>query len=93
MSLSKSSVLRGYQCEKSLWLLKNRPKLKPSVSSGLQAVFDQGTEVGLLARDVFPGGVSIDAKERGQIATCDIFLRMKRGQIAMWNLFDTNERN
>jgi hypothetical protein len=55
--LSKSTYLRGKQCPKALWLYKHRPELRPPVSAGTQAIFDSGTEVGLLAQQRFPGGV------------------------------------
>ena len=55
--LSKSSYLRGWQCPKALWLWKHRNDLRPAVTPQLQAMFDQGTEVGRLAQKRFPGGV------------------------------------
>lgn len=54
--LSKSTFLRGQQCEKSLYLYKHHYELKDEVSEQQQAIFDQGTRVGLLAQDLFPGG-------------------------------------
>ena len=55
--LSKSTFIRGLQCEKSLYLYKKHYKLKDPVSPSLQAIFDQGNQVGILAQDLFPGGV------------------------------------
>ena len=55
--LSKSTFIRGLQCEKSLYLYKKHYKLKDPISSTLQAVFDQGNQVGLLAQELFSGGV------------------------------------
>jgi hypothetical protein len=55
--LSKSTFIRGLQCEKSLYLYKHQYKLKDSVSNSLQAVFDRGTNIGLLAQELFPNGV------------------------------------
>ena len=55
--LSKSTFIRGLQCEKSLYLHKHHYKLKDSTPSSLQAVFDQGTKIGLLAQELFPNGV------------------------------------
>ncbi len=57
--ISKSQYLRGRQCEKSLWLLKRRPELRTAPDEALQAVFQQGHEVGRLARKLFPGGSEI----------------------------------
>jgi len=58
--LSKSQFTRGLQCHKSLWLLKNKPELRAKPDAGLQARFDAGTEVGILAQQLFPGGVALD---------------------------------
>ena len=55
--LSKSTFIRGLQCEKSLYLYKHHYKLKDPTPSSLQAVFDQGTNIGLLAQKLFINGV------------------------------------
>ena len=54
--LSKSTFIRGLQCEKSLYLYKHQYRLKDPTPSSLQAVFDQGTNIGLLAQELFPNG-------------------------------------
>ena len=54
--LSKSTFIRGLQCEKSLYLYKNHYELKDSTSSSLQAVFNQGNNIGILAQELFPNG-------------------------------------
>jgi hypothetical protein len=58
--LSKSQFTRGLQCHKSLWLLKNRPGLRAEPDAALQARFDMGTEVGILAQQLFPGGAALE---------------------------------
>jgi hypothetical protein len=55
--LSKSTFIRGSICHKSLWLYKHRRDLILATSAGQQFIFDQGHEVGLLAWQLFPGGV------------------------------------
>lgn len=55
--LSKSTFIRGLQCEKSLYLYKHHYNLKDATPLDLQAVFNQGTKIGLLAQQLFPGGV------------------------------------
>ncbi|MBK8226766.1 MAG: DUF2779 domain-containing protein [Flavobacteriales bacterium] len=55
--LSKSTYMRGRQCPKALWLYKHRRELLPPVDAARQAIYDTGTEVGLLAQQLFPGGV------------------------------------
>ena len=56
-SLSKSSFIKGLQCDKYLYLHKNNYKLKDPLKHSTQAVFDQGNQIGLLARSLFPNGV------------------------------------
>lgn len=55
--LSKTQYTRGLQCVKSLWLYNYRKDLQAEVSPSMQATFDQGHEVGDLARTYFKGGV------------------------------------
>ena len=59
LHLSKSLFIRGLQCHKSLYLDRYQRELKDEVSEEKQALFDSGTEVGILARDLFPGGVEV----------------------------------
>src|SRR3954462_10492809 len=59
--LSKSRFVAGTQCHKLLWWKVNEPnavELQPN--KVLQDRFDQGTQVGTLARDRFPDGVLVD---------------------------------
>ena len=51
--LSKSTFIRGLQCEKSLYLYKHHYTLKDPTPTSLQVVFDQGTNIGLLAQSLF----------------------------------------
>ncbi len=57
--LSKSLFIRGLQCHKSLYLQKFRPELKEEVTPEKQRLFDSGSNVGLLAQQLFPGGVNV----------------------------------
>lgn len=58
--LSKSRFIAGLQCHKRLyWEIHNRELMAP-VDDVKQAVFDQGNEVGELARQAFPTGILID---------------------------------
>jgi len=57
--LSKSLFIRGRQCHKSLWLHKNRPELRDEISDAQQAIFQNGTNVGILAQQLFPGGIEV----------------------------------
>jgi hypothetical protein len=54
--LSKSLFLRGLQCPKSLYLYKTQPDLRDPVSQTQEAIFQSGTDVGITAQGLFPGG-------------------------------------
>jgi predicted RecB family nuclease len=63
--LSKSRFVAGWQCHKLLWWKVHEPdapELQPD--KVLQDLFDQGRQVGEIARDRFPGGVLIDLPHR-----------------------------
>lgn len=55
-SLSKSSLIRGIQCSKALYLYKYHYDWKDPVSKVQQDKFDRGHRVGKLAQTLFPGG-------------------------------------
>lgn len=61
-TLSKSTYIRGLQCEKSLYLYKHFYELKDAVSKSQQTIFDQGNKVGLLAQDLFPEGMDASSE-------------------------------
>lgn len=58
-NLSKSSFLKGIQCEKQLYLYKHHYKWQDPISETQQAIFSRGTDVGKYARNLFPGGVDL----------------------------------
>lgn len=55
--LSKSTFIRGVQCNKSLYLHKHRYFLRDRLSPEQLARFSRGIDVGLLAQNLFPGGI------------------------------------
>lgn len=57
--LSKSLFVRGLQCHKSLYLKKYHPELAEELPEDRQAIMESGQNVGILARELFPGGVEI----------------------------------
>lgn len=67
--------MKGLQCEKALYLNRHEPQLKAEVSARQQAVFDRGTNIGLLARDLFPGGTDASPKERYAYAESVVFTK------------------
>lgn len=58
--LSKTKIMRGYQCLKNIYLTIHHPQLEAPITADQQARFDQGNEVGVEARSRFPGGVLVD---------------------------------
>ncbi len=57
--LSKSTFIRGAQCLKSLYLHTKRPFLRDKLSAQQLAKFKRGTKIGVLARELFPGGLNL----------------------------------
>jgi len=61
IGLSKSRVMAGLQCHKRLWWTVHEPAAPElEFDTTVQAAFDRGTRVGLVAREHVPGGVTID---------------------------------
>ncbi|MGB4205971.1 MAG: DUF2779 domain-containing protein [Bacteroidales bacterium] len=56
-ALSKSAFIRGWQCHKALYLYKKRYYLRDKLTPEQLAKFKRGTNIGILARDLFPEGV------------------------------------
>lgn len=61
--LTKSKFLWGVQCQKLLWHAFNAPDQLPDTSTTQQAIFDQGKEVGELAKQLYPGGIDVGAED------------------------------
>jgi hypothetical protein len=57
--ISKSKYLAGLQCQKLLWYYYNAKEEIPPPDAATQAIFDQGHEVGELAKSLFPGGIEV----------------------------------
>ena len=66
MLITKSRYLAGSQCLKRLYLIAYSPELAAQRDDTDQAIIDQGQEVGLLARQMFPGGVTVESCDREQ---------------------------
>ena len=90
--LSKSAFIKGFRCDKSLYLHKQYYNWQDQVSEQQQSVFDRGHRVGSLAQSMFPGG--IDASYPG----FNIFLKMNlyiddksSASVAYENLFEEKD--
>jgi hypothetical protein len=57
--ISKSAFRTGLQCQRLLWTRFNARHLIPPPGASLQAMFDQGREVGAVARGLFAGGMEV----------------------------------
>jgi len=57
--ISKSTFLMGLQCQKLIWFRYNAKEQIPVPDESTQSVFDQGTAVGELAQQLFPGGIVV----------------------------------
>lgn len=62
-TLSKSTYMYGCQCPKRLHLHKYRSDLKGPVDERVQFIKDSGTSTGILAQQLFPGGVDASPKD------------------------------
>lgn len=58
-SLSKTQYTKGRKCHKALWLYQHKKEVADPISEFQQSIFDQGTAVGELATQCFPGGLEI----------------------------------
>jgi predicted RecB family nuclease len=59
MRISKSKFCAGVQCQKRLYLQVRQPELAAEPDAASEAIIQQGHEVGMLARRLFPGGVEV----------------------------------
>lgn len=58
-AISKTSFLTGTQCAKLLWMKLHERDAFPPVSEQQQAIFDQGHEIGAMAKGLYPGGIEV----------------------------------
>jgi predicted RecB family nuclease len=64
MLITKSKFLAGNQCLKRLYWIVHSPELAVQPDESSQSIIEQGREVGLLARQMFPGGVAVEGRDR-----------------------------
>ena len=62
--LSKSKFLSGLQCLKRVYLEVHHPQFATPPDASTQAILEMGTEIGVLARQRFAGGVLVTAGHR-----------------------------
>jgi hypothetical protein len=61
--LSKSTFISGWQCPKRLYLQKFKPEVVDEEDEQQAAVFQQGSDIGLLAQQLFEDGVNAQGDE------------------------------
>ena len=64
--LSKSTYIKGLQCEKALYMTKKHPYLRDKLSIEQRAKFQRGTDVGILAQAYYPGGINMSPSSPSQ---------------------------
>jgi hypothetical protein len=60
MLVTKSKFVAGTQCLKRLYLGVHEPELAAQPEESEQSIIEQGQQVGLLAPQMFPGGVAVE---------------------------------
>jgi len=63
MKISKSKFMAGVQCLKRLYLEVHEPELAIQPDATDEAIIEQGREVGMLAQQMFPGGIEVDCSK------------------------------
>ena len=58
-TLTKSKYLLGIQCPRQVWIHFHQPEKIPEVDEQTQKRFDEGHEVGELAKKLFPNGIDL----------------------------------
>src|SRR3989344_186390 len=59
ITISKSNFMIGLSCPTLLWCTFNAPEKLPEIDDATQAIFDQGHEVGALAKKVYSNGTEV----------------------------------
>ncbi len=62
--ISKTSFIKYDQCPKAFFLYKNFPYLRDPISKEKQFTFNRGHDVGLLAQELFPGGIDVSKQTK-----------------------------
>jgi len=66
MFLTKTKFAAGLQCLKRLYFMVHEPELAAQPDESGQSIIEQGREVGLLAQQMFPGGATVESRDREQ---------------------------
>ncbi len=58
--LTKTAFVGGLNCERYLWVYINDRERLPEPDESTQALFDQGHQIGNMAKSLYPDGIEID---------------------------------
>jgi hypothetical protein len=70
ITISKSRFLAGCQCVKRLYLQVHPPELLLQGDGANEGIIEQGRQVGMLARQLFPGGIEVEGCSGLEQAIC-----------------------
>lgn len=56
--------MKAEQCLKHFYLYRNHPNLRDKISKEKQFIFQRGTDVGIFAQQLFPGGIDVTKDEK-----------------------------
>lgn len=69
MYLSKSKYCNAIQCKKMLWLNEYKPEFKEEINNN--SVLENGTEVGIIAKDILGPSIDIEFNDNLQVMIKD----------------------
>ena len=84
MRISKSKFVAGCQCLKRLYWQVHKPELAEEPDGATESILQQGHDVGLLARRLFPGGVEVCERSLDQAIRATRELVANRGVPAIF---------
>lgn len=79
MHLSKSKYCNAVQCPKMLWLLQNKPEEQSEINN--QSILDNGTDVGIIAKDLFGAHIDIEFNNNLQTMINDTAKALEKDNI------------
>ena len=82
--ISKSKFVAGCQCLKRLYWQVHKPELAAEPDGATESIMQQGHDVGLLARRLFPGGVEVCERSLDQAIRATRELVANRGVPAIF---------
>jgi len=92
--LTKGNYTKGLKCEKLLWYLINKskdPAIFSPTSPATQLLFDQGHEVGALARKLYKGAIEIEWNKDPDVVMGKSIAALKTGKTVLEAGFYTDE--